>query len=57
MFRSRSHFRVPTVKLGPLVVAVVALLLLGGLVALALIEPQPPTRHYEVPVTNERLSR
>ncbi len=56
MFRSRNHFRVPTVRLGPLIVAVVLLLLIGGLVALAVIEPNPPTRHYEVPVSNDRLS-
>jgi hypothetical protein len=57
LFRSRSHFRVPTVKLGPLVVAVVAILVIGGLVALALIEPSPPVRHFQVPVPNERFSR
>jgi hypothetical protein len=48
---------VPTIKLGPLVVAVVAVLLIGGLVALAVIEPRPPTRHFEVTVPNERFAR
>ena len=57
LFRSRSHFRVPTVKLGPLVTAVVVILLIGGLVALAVIEPRPPIRHFEVTVPNDRLSR
>lgn len=57
MFRSRSHFRVPTLKLGPVVVAVVAILLIGGLVALAVIEPRPPLRHFEVPVPSERFAR
>ena len=57
LFRSRSHFRVPTVKLGPLVVAVVAVLLIGGLLALAVIEPRPPLKHFEVTVPNDRLSR
>lgn len=56
MFRSRSHFRVPSVKLGPLIVAVVAILLIGGLVALAVVEPRPPLRHYEITVPNDRFS-
>ena len=56
LFRSRSHFRVPSVKLGPLIAAVVAILLVGAVVALAVIEPSPPIRHFEVTVPNERLS-
>lgn len=56
MFRSRSHFRVPSVKLGPLIVAIVAILLIGGLVALAVVEPRPPLRHYEITVPNDRFS-
>jgi hypothetical protein len=57
MFRSRSHFRVPTLKLGPIVFFVVACLLVAGVVALVVFEPRPPLRHFEVPVPNERLSR
>jgi hypothetical protein len=57
LFRSRNHFRVPTIKVVPLLVVLVALALVGGVVALALIEPAPPLRHYEVPVPSERLSR
>jgi hypothetical protein len=57
MFRSRNHFRVPTVRLGPVVAVVVVALLIGGLVALAVIEPRPPLRHFEVPVSNDRFAR
>lgn len=57
MFRSRSHFRVPTLKLGPIVFFVVACLLVAGVVALVVFEPRPPLRHFEVPVPNERFSR
>ncbi|MDP2372988.1 hypothetical protein [Reyranella sp.] len=56
MFRSRNHFRVPTLRLGP-VVAVVVSLLIAGLVALAVIEPRPPLRHFEIPVSNDRFAR
>jgi hypothetical protein len=56
MFRSRNRFSVPTLKIGPVIVVVVVLLLIAGLVALAVIEPQPPTRHFEVPVPNERFA-
>ncbi len=55
LFRSRSHFRVPTIKLAPLIVAVAAILLIGGIVALVVIEPNPPRRHYEITVPSERL--
>ena len=57
LFRSRNHFRVPTIKVVPLLVVLVVVALVGGIVALALIEPRPPLRHYEVPVPSERLSR
>jgi len=57
MFRSRNHFRVPTLRLGPTVAVIVAGVLIAGLVALAIIEPRPPTRHFEVPVPNERFAR
>jgi hypothetical protein len=51
MFRSRNHFRVPALKLWPVVVVVVVLVLIGGLVMLAVVEPTPPMKHFEVPVT------
>jgi hypothetical protein len=57
LFRSRNHFRVPTLRLGPTVAVVVVSILIAGLVALAVIEPRPPMRHFEVPVPNERFAR
>jgi hypothetical protein len=57
LFRSRNHFRVPTLRLGPVVAVIVVGLLIAGLVALAVIEPRPPLRHFEVPVSNERFAR
>ncbi|HET6224167.1 MAG TPA: hypothetical protein VFE11_18475 [Dongiaceae bacterium] len=47
----------PTPKLGPVIAVVVIGLLIAGLVALAVIEPRPPVRHFEVPVPNERFAR
>ena len=57
MFRSRNRFAVPTLKIGPVIFVVVVLLLIAGVVALAVIEPRPPMRHFEVPVPNERFAR
>jgi len=57
MFRSRNRFSVPTVKFGPLIFVVILALLIAGVVALAVIEPRPPTRHFEVTVPNERFAR
>ena len=57
LFRSRSHFRVPTLTFGPVGVFVVASLLIAGLVALAVIEPRPPMRHFEVTIPNDRFAR
>jgi hypothetical protein len=57
LFRSKTRFSVPTLKLGPLVAVVVVALLVAGAVALAVIEPRPPMRHFEVPVSNERFAR
>lgn len=51
LFRSRNHFRVPTLKLVPVLVIVVVVLLIGGLTLLAVVEPAPTVRHFEVPVT------
>ena len=53
----RHRFTVPTLKIGPVVVVIVVCLLIAGLVALAVIEPRPPLRHFEVPVPNERFAR
>ena len=57
LFRSKTRFSVPTLKLGPVVAVIVVVLLVGGLVALAVIEPRPPVRHFEVPVSNDRFAR
>jgi hypothetical protein len=57
LFRSRNRFSVPTLRLGPVIAVVVVSLLVAGLVALAVIEPRPPVRHFEVPVPNERFAR
>lgn len=57
IFRSRSHLQLPAVRPGPLAVIVVLCLVLAGLVALAVFEPGPSLKHFEVPVPNERLAR
>jgi hypothetical protein len=57
LFRSRNRFSVPTLRLGPVVAVTVVCLLIAGLVALAVIEPRPPIRHFEVPVPSERFAR
>ena len=51
LFRSRNHFRMPTLKLGPIIAFVVAVVLIGGLTLLAVVEPRPTVQHFEVPVT------
>ena len=51
MFRSRDRFRVPSLKFGPAIALVVVIVLIVGLVMLAVIEPRPAMRHFEVPVT------
>jgi hypothetical protein len=57
MFRSRNRLSVPALKIGPAVMLVLVLLLVAGVVALAVIEPRPPVRHFEVPVPSERFAR
>jgi hypothetical protein len=47
----------PAVRLGPVAVIVVLCLVAGGLMALAVFEPRPPLKHFEVPVPNERFAR
>jgi hypothetical protein len=49
--------QLPALRLGPLAVVVVLCLVVAGLVALAVFEPRPPLKHFEVPVPNERLAR
>jgi len=57
LFRSRNRFSVPTLRLGPVIIVAVLALVIAGLVALAVVEPRPPLRHFEIPVPNERLAR
>ena len=57
LFRSRNRFNVPTLKLGPVIAVIIVALLVAGAVALVVIEPRPPTKHFEVPVSNDRFAR
>ncbi len=57
LFRSRNRFNVPNLRIGPIIAVTVVALLVAGLVALAVVEPRPPIKHFEVPVPNERLAR
>lgn len=57
LFRSRNRFNVPNLRIGPIIAVVVAALLIAGVVVLAVVEPRPPLKHFEVPVPNERLAR
>ena len=47
----------PTLRLGPLILVALLALVIAGLVALAVVEPRPPLRHFEIPVPNERFAR
>jgi hypothetical protein len=55
LFRSKTQ--IPTFRLGPLLIVVAACLVVVGLAALAVLEPRPPIRHFEVPVPSERFAR
>jgi len=55
LFRSKTQ--IPTFRLGPLLIVVAVCLVVVGLAALAVLEPRPPTRHFEVPVPSERFAR
>jgi hypothetical protein len=57
MFRSRNRFSMPTLRFGPVIIVAVVALLVAGLVALAVVEPRPPLRHFEITVPNERFAR
>jgi hypothetical protein len=47
----------PTLRLGPVIIVALLALVIAGLVALAVVEPRPPLKSFEVPVPNERLAR
>jgi hypothetical protein len=55
LFRSKPQL--PTFRLGPFFIFVVVCVVALGAVALAVFEPRPPIRHFEVPVPNERFAR
>jgi hypothetical protein len=55
LFRSRPQL--PTFRLGPFLIIVVVCVVGIGLAALAVFEPRPPVKHFEVPVPNERFAR
>jgi hypothetical protein len=44
-------------RLGPTLIAVLVGLVVAGLVTLAVIDPRPPMRAFEVPVSNDRFAR
>jgi hypothetical protein len=56
LFRSKGP-SLPAFRLGPLAAVVLLCLVVVGLMALAVFEPRPPLKHFEVPVPNERFSR
>jgi hypothetical protein len=41
----------------PFLIVLLIAVVVVGLIALTVIEPRPPMKHFEVPVPNERLSR
>jgi hypothetical protein len=55
LFRSKPQL--PTFRLGPFLIVLVVCVVAIGLAALAVFEPRPPVRHFEVPVPNERFAR
>jgi hypothetical protein len=55
LFRSRPQL--PTFRLAPFLIVLVVCVVAIGLTALAVFEPRPPVRHFEVPVPNERFAR
>lgn len=55
LFRSKPQM--PAFRLGPLLIVVLLGVVAVGAVALAVFEPRPPVKHFEVPVPNERFSR
>ncbi|MBS0523626.1 MAG: hypothetical protein JSS04_08325 [Proteobacteria bacterium] len=55
LFRSRTQL--PTFRLGPFLIFLVICVVALGVAALAIFEPRPPVKHFEVPVPSERFSR
>jgi hypothetical protein len=55
LFRPKPQL--PTFRLGRFLIVVVVCVVAIGAVALAVFEPRPPIKHFEVPVPNERFSR
>jgi hypothetical protein len=47
----------PTLRLGPVILVALLTLVVAGLVALAVVEPRPPLKHFEITVPNERFAR
>jgi hypothetical protein len=56
LFRTKSHFRVPALKVGPLILSIIAGVVIAVLAVLVLFEPRPPLRHFEVPISSDRFS-
>jgi len=57
IFRSKGHSLPSSSRLVPLVAVAVVCLVLIAVAALALFEPRPPVKHFEVPVPSERFAR
>jgi hypothetical protein len=55
LFRSKTQL--PTFRLGPFLIFLVICVVALGVAALAVLEPRPPVKHFEVPVPSERFSR
>lgn len=55
--RSKSSPRVSFGRIALLIVALLVVVLVAGGAVLALLEPSPPVKHFEIPVSNDRLSR
>jgi hypothetical protein len=55
LFRSKPQM--PTFRLGPFLIVIVVCVAAIGLLALAVFEPRPPVKHFEVPVPSERFAR
>lgn len=55
LFRSRTQL--PTFRLGPFLIFLAICVVVLGAAALAVLEPRPPVKHFEVPVPSERFSR
>ena len=54
---SRSNCAPPAPDPVPTSTELAMIVLVGGLVALVVIEPRPPLKRFEVPVSNDRFAR